>query len=119
MTNSRHANIPGATWFFTVNLTERKENRLLIEYIDDLRKTFRYVKETHPFQIKAIVILPDHLHCIWRLPPDDTDFSARWNVIKGQFSRSISQGQTAESSEGNAACGNAVFGNILFEMNKI
>ncbi|MDY6992807.1 MAG: hypothetical protein SVR94_09425 [Pseudomonadota bacterium] len=48
MTNYHRANVPGATWFFTVNLAERKGNRLLIEYIDELRKAFRYVKESYP-----------------------------------------------------------------------
>jgi putative transposase len=98
MTNYRRANVSGATWFFTVNLAERKGNRLLIERIDELRKAFRYVKERHPFQIEAIVILPNHLHCIWTLPPDDADFSVRWNLIKGQFSRSISQGERRSKS---------------------
>ena len=79
MTNYHRANVPGATWFFTVNLAERKGNRLLIEYIDELRKAFRYLKEGYPVQINAIVILPGPKHCLWTLPPDDADFSVRWN----------------------------------------
>nr|VFK37992.1 MAG: putative transposase [Candidatus Kentron sp. TC]VFK39045.1 MAG: putative transposase [Candidatus Kentron sp. TC] len=42
-----------------------------------------------PFGIDAIVILPDHLHCIWRLPPDEVDYSTRWKRIKQEFSRTI------------------------------
>jgi len=68
MINYHRANVPGATCFFTVNLAERKGYRLLIEYIDELRKAFRYVKERYPVQIKAIVILPDPKHCIGTLP---------------------------------------------------
>ena len=34
-----------------------------------------------------IVILPDHLHCIWTLPPEDADFSTRWRLVKSWFSR--------------------------------
>ena len=30
----------------------------------------------------AWVVMPDHLHCIWRLPADDADFSTRWMLIK-------------------------------------
>jgi putative transposase len=41
----------------------------------------------HPFTINAIVILPDHLHCIWTLPENEHDFSARWRLIKSEFSR--------------------------------
>ena len=38
--------------------------------------------EDRPFAIEAIVILPDHLHCIWQLPEGDNDFSERWRQIK-------------------------------------
>jgi putative transposase len=41
----------------------------------------------HPFEIGAIVILPDHMHAIWTLPPEDDDYSTRWRLIKGNFSR--------------------------------
>ena len=34
MTEYRRAYIPGGSWFFTVNLVERKTNRLLVEKID-------------------------------------------------------------------------------------
>ncbi|MEQ1739785.1 MAG: transposase [Methyloglobulus sp.] len=75
------AYVPGGTYFFTVNLLERKR-RLLVERIDALRNAFRIVKQQRPFRIDAIVILPDHLHCIWTMPPDDCDFSTRWRLIK-------------------------------------
>ena len=76
MTEYRRASIPGATWFFTVNLAERKGNRLLVAEVDSLRKAFRSVQAVHVFRVDAAVILPDHLHCIWTLPPGDSDFSA-------------------------------------------
>ena len=41
----------------------------------------------HPFCIDAIVVLPDHLHCLWTLPPDDANFSTRWRLINTHFSR--------------------------------
>ena len=41
----------------------------------------------------AVVILPDHLHCIWQLPEKDSDFSSRWRLIKAHFSRSITTTQ--------------------------
>ncbi len=85
MTEYRRAHVPGATWFFTVNLAERRGNRLLVEQFDALRRSFRYVRERHPFRLDAVVVLPDHLHCIWTLPPGDTDFSMRWNLLKDIF----------------------------------
>lgn len=43
--------------------------------------------EKHPFKVEAICLLPDHLHCIWKLPPDDYDYPKRWRLIKAKFSR--------------------------------
>jgi putative transposase len=42
-----------------------------------------------PFEIDAIVVLPDHLHCIWRLPDGDADFSGRWREIKKYVAKRI------------------------------
>ena len=50
---------------------------------------FRKVKAVQPFDIDAMVVLPDHLHCIWRLPAGDSDFSGRWREIKKATSREI------------------------------
>jgi len=62
---------------------------LLVEEVDSLRKAFRSVQAVHAFRVDAVVILPDHLHCIWTLPPGDCDFATRWGLIKGTFPRSI------------------------------
>jgi putative transposase len=64
MTEYRRAYVPGGSWFFTVNLAERKANRLLVEKIDLLRSAFEYTKQRYPFRMNAVVILPDHLNCI-------------------------------------------------------
>ena len=110
MTDYRRIYIPGSTWFFTVNLAERRDNNLLVEKIDLLRTAFRYVKERKPYRIDAIVIMPDHLHCIWTLPPGDADFSIRWNLIKGHFSRAIPEGERQHQAGTNVE--NAVYGNV-------
>ena len=100
MTEYRRFQHPGATWFFTVNLAERHDNQLLTGQIDLLRMAFSQVKATHPFQIDAVVILPEHLHCIWTLPAGDSDFSTRWGLIKAYFSRHISKGERISQSRG-------------------
>jgi len=79
----------GATYFFTVNLADRHNNDLLIAHIDVLREAFRQTQKKHPFIMEACVILPEHLHCIWRLPEGDHDFSKRWRLIKTYFSKNI------------------------------
>lgn len=84
--------VPGGTFFFTVALLERRR-RLLTSHIEALREAFASVRAERPFVIDAMVVLPDHLHCIWTLPPDDADFSSRWHAIKARFSRSIPKGE--------------------------
>ena len=88
----RRALIPGGTWFFTINLANRS-SRLLIERVDTLREVVRAVRQRHPFEIVAWVVLPDHIHAIWTLPPDDADFPTRWALIKAGFSRRIAPGE--------------------------
>jgi putative transposase len=84
----RRAWTPGRTFFFTVNLADRR-SQLLIEQVETLRMAFRQVRSRHPFIIYAVAILPDHLHAIWTLPPGDDDFAGRWALIKAGFSRSL------------------------------
>ena len=94
---------PGAHYFFTV-VTENREP-LLIEHIERLRTAFRLCKSRYPFEIDAIVVLPEHLHTIWRLPENDADFSKRWMVIKRKFSaglpsRVVSDSKTKKREKG-------------------
>ena len=77
MPNYRRIWVPGGTYFFTVNLLERRR-RLLVEHVDLLLDSFRTTRTARPFVLLAWVILPDHLHCIWRLPDGDADNANRW-----------------------------------------
>ena len=83
--------VPGGTFFFTVALLERRR-ALLTEHVDLLRRCFTDARDARPFRIDAMVVLPDHLHCVWTLPPGDSDFSGRWAVIKAAFSRTAGSG---------------------------
>jgi putative transposase len=89
MPNYRRATAAGSSYFFTVNLLERHNNNLLVREIDLLRKTVKRVKELHPFHIDAWVVLPEHMHAVWTLPPDDSNYSQRWRLIRSLFSRSL------------------------------
>ena len=88
MSNYRRNRVTGGTYFFTVNTLERKKS-LLVDHIEELRQAIRHTKRKKPFHIDAWVILPDHMHCIWTLPSDDSDYSGRWREIKKAFSKSI------------------------------
>src|SRR3546814_9806607 len=79
----------GGTYFFTVNLAQRRGNRLLLEHVGALRAAFRRTCLERPFTTIAWVILPEHLHCLWRLPAGDDDYATRWRLIKSRFSRAI------------------------------
>lgn len=98
MTNYRRPGTPGATWFFTVNLAERKGNTRLVTHVDALRRSFAKVRNHHLFHIEAIVVLPDHLHCLWRLPEGDADNATRWGLIKAGFSRALPRGERISAS---------------------
>lgn len=88
MSNCRRARAPGGTYFFTINLLERRR-RLLVEHVDLLGDAFRTTRAARPFVLLAWVILPDHLHCIWRLLEGDADNANRWAQIKAGFSRRL------------------------------
>jgi len=61
----------------------------LTEHIDILREISKSARQRRPFTIEGIVILPDHLHCIWTLPVGDADFSTRWHDTKARFAAHI------------------------------
>jgi putative transposase len=88
MPNYRRVFVRGGCWFFTVTLLDRRV-RLLTDWIDALRDATQRTRQRYPFQIDAFVVLPDHMHAIWTLPPGDADFSTRWRLIKSYFAKAI------------------------------
>ena len=102
MTDYRRNRVPGGTYFFTVNLYDRRR-ALLVKNIEILRQAVRKVKINAPFHIDAWVVLPDHLHCLWTLPEGDLNFSMRWQAIKTAFSKQIPQGEFRSASRSGKA----------------
>lgn len=88
MSQYRRLRIPGATYFFTLALQDRGSD-LLVRHIHDLRAAYAATIRDMPVRCEAIVVLPDHLHAVWTLPPGDCDFSERWRKIKSRFSRAV------------------------------
>ena len=84
MVRYRRNFVPGGTYFFTVALADRTSSAL-VHHVSALRTAFRIARHERPFTTEAIVILPDHLQAIWKLPPRDSDFSGRWRRIKMDF----------------------------------
>lgn len=88
MSNYLRARAKGACYFFTVNLARRGDD-LLLRRMEDLRLAYRQTIAEYPLRCEAMVILPDHLHAVWTLPPGDCDFSTRWRLIKTRFTKSV------------------------------
>jgi len=88
MSNCRRYRVAGGTYFFTINLLDRRSD-LLVRYVDALREAVRRTRRERPFRIDGWVVLPDHMHCIVTLPDGDDDFSNRIKAIKIRFARTI------------------------------
>jgi REP element-mobilizing transposase RayT len=87
MPNWKRAHVPGGMYFFTVVTDQRRPlfvssvaRRLLGDVLRECQRQWR-------FAIRAIVLLPDHLHAIWELPPGDASYSRRWAWTKRQFTK--------------------------------
>ena len=79
----------GGSYFFTVVTYQRQPfltNKKILGY---LRQAFHHIRKKRPFEVDAVVVLPDHLHCIWQLPENDFDFATRWRLIKHFVTRKI------------------------------
>jgi len=93
----RRAFVPGGSFFFTLVTAGRKPVLAGDQAVAVLRAAFRNVIAKRPFWIDAMVVLPDHLHCIWTLPPPDSDFATRWRLIKTWFTKHREDGQWDET----------------------
>ena len=87
MPNYRRWRVEGGEYFLTVVtherrrfLTHERSRRLLREAISNTR-TLR------PFEIEAMVLLPDHFHVLLKLPEGTDDFSSRIGSIKHSYTK--------------------------------
>ena len=87
MPQYRRAFVPGATFFFTVVTHDRRSVFSDSRAVGMLRQAVARARIRDAFEIDGMVVLPDHLHCVWRLPEGDSDFSTRWRYIKSCFTR--------------------------------
>ena len=99
MSDYNRTYITGGTFFFTVVTYLRHPIFEDEAAVNLLKICFHSVMIAHPFNIDAIVIMPDHLHTIWTLPDNEFDYSIRWNKIKGTFSRRYSGDKVIEVTE--------------------
>ena len=86
MPDYRRNRVPGGTYFFTVNLHERSSTLLVSGCARD---AVRKVRAARPFHIDAWVVLPEHMHVVWTLPPEDADYPVRRKAIKIAFAKAL------------------------------
>ena len=85
MPDYRRNYVPGGTYFFTC-VTHRRAPFLTTALGRRcLREGIEKVQHDHPFEIVAIVLLPDHWHTVWALPRGDARYPLRWMRIKEEF----------------------------------
>lgn len=96
MPDYRRPRMESATVFFIVTLADRGSD-VLVREAAALRAAVAATRAERPFGIVEWVVLPDHLHCVWRLPDGDADFATRWRLIKSRFSRAVPIGARRDS----------------------
>jgi putative transposase len=79
----------GGVYFFTLVTAGRRPIFSDPAAVNALRSSLQNVALTHPFRTLAFVLLPDHYHAIWRLPPQDADYSTRWRLVKHGVARRL------------------------------
>ena len=89
MPEYRRLYVPGGTYFFTLVTQDRRKLFEDPENVERLRAAVRQVRAQWPFDLVAGVVLLDHLHFIWTLPTNDSDYSKRIGRIKVLFTRSL------------------------------
>jgi len=104
--------VAGGTFFFTATLADRTSSALT-DRINALRAAVRLTRRQHPFAIDAAVILPDHLHVIMTLPPNDADFSIRISLIKRRFTAAVARSDSVVAR--NASRGSAIWQRRFWE----
>jgi putative transposase len=87
MPEYQRAAIEGGTYFFTVVTNNRQPVLTHATVRQSLREGIQEVRQSLPFIIEAWVLLPDHLHAIWTLPEGDSNYQARWAIIKRAVSK--------------------------------
>ena len=87
MSDYRRYFVPGGTYFYTLVAFQRRPRFARPGDIQRLRHAVAFVQREQPFQFVAAVVLPDHMHFIWTLPPGDSYYSRRIGRMKVHFTR--------------------------------
>ena len=102
MPEYRRSLVEGGAYFFTV-VTYHRQPILANETARNiLHQAWKTVNDRLPFETIAVCLLPEHIHCIWRLPEGDANYAVRWKEIKTRFTRRYLK-EVGPGSERNAS----------------
>lgn len=87
MPEYRRSRIGGGTFFFTVVTFARQPIFTSEPARRILHHAWKDVMDRFPYILDAVCLLPDHIHCIWTLPEEDSNYSVRWKEIKRLFTK--------------------------------
>ncbi|WP_258239948.1 REP-associated tyrosine transposase [Pseudidiomarina homiensis] len=79
----------GGYYFFTVTAYRRRPFFQGEAFMQAFRNAIRETMKTHPFEIEAWVVLPDHMHCVWIV--NDDQIPVRWRKIKSLTTKTLAQ----------------------------
>ncbi|HOF18721.1 MAG TPA: transposase [Phycisphaerae bacterium] len=80
-------NYVGTHFFFTLVTRNRRPVFADASARFRLGDAIRQTQQERPWIMQAVVVLPNHLHMVWEMPPEDTDYSTRIAVMKKRFAR--------------------------------
>jgi putative transposase len=87
MPNYRRIKIKGGTYFLTLVTYKRRNIFYSSQARQLLLDSINHVKEIHPFYLMAYCILPNHIHLLWQMQEDDSNYSTKIAEIKKLFSK--------------------------------
>jgi putative transposase len=96
MSEYRRYFVPGGTYFFTLVTHARRPFLCDPLARHCLRTAIKEIQRNRPFELVAMVLLPDHLHAIWSLPARDQSYHVRWRRIKEVFTQGYLAGGGSE-----------------------
>jgi putative transposase len=89
MPEYRRAHVPGSSAFLTLVTYQRQSLFSEAKNVEKLRVACQMMMAEKPLTIDAAVVLPEHIHFLWSLPPGDGDYSYRVGRMKVLFTRAL------------------------------
>ncbi|MEO1339984.1 MAG: transposase [Cyanobacteria bacterium J06635_13] len=87
MASYRRMYISGGLYFLTLVTYLRRPLFGKLDNVNLLRAATAKIKAEKPFEIIAAAVLPDQIHFLWQLPPNDSNYSQRISRLKVIFTR--------------------------------